>query len=199
MALEWYWWVVIGVSVVAVGATVYILLKSDDEEQKAVAEETENYRMWDLSDEKDRADLESKGLEVAVGGMEWISVSDPTEGWDWIIDPSGCNAKIAKLSTVSEAPEWYGADADAEEEEPEEEEAPAPAPKKQAAEEEDLPEEFDADAPSETVFIDVTGVKVGKCTLRMAYAPMDTFDWEEGVPEGEEYDVAKIPITVVAA
>ena len=39
MALEWYWWVVIGVSVVAVGATAYILLSSDDEKQKNVANE----------------------------------------------------------------------------------------------------------------------------------------------------------------
>jgi hypothetical protein len=92
MALEWYWWVIIGVSVVAVGATAYILLKSDDEEKKSVAEEEMDYRMWDLRDKADLQELEG-GLEIKVGGMEWFvaTAADSETGWDWVMDPSGCN------------------------------------------------------------------------------------------------------------
>ena len=199
MALEWYWWVVIGVSVVAVGATAYIILSSRDDEEASVAEEELEHpgpRMWDLRDEADRKQIEDRGVRVPEGRREWITAqaADEETGWEWIIDPSGCSGKIAKFSQSSEAPDWMNGERDGEMPPP-----PPPRPKKQAKEEEeeDLPEEIDAEEVSDSVYFEILGVKAGECTFRMAYAPSDTFDWETGVSEDDEYDVVEIPIEVV--
>ena len=39
MALEWYWWAVIGVSVVAVGVGVYVILDANSEDDTVMTED----------------------------------------------------------------------------------------------------------------------------------------------------------------
>ena len=82
MALEWYWWVVIGVSIVAVGATVYLVLDSSSEEDSLkTADEKESeelgLQVWDLSENATFKTITEKGVTIAgKGGQEFFSVEE---------------------------------------------------------------------------------------------------------------------------
>ena len=69
--------------------------------------------MWDLRDKADLEELEG-GLELNVSRMEWflVTVANSETGWDWVLDPSGCNTKIFKTTDLESAPEWMIEDDD---------------------------------------------------------------------------------------
>ena len=175
MALEWYWWVVIGVSVVAVGATIYLVLDSSSEEESLQTKDEEmdelGWQVWDLSDAATRKAITKEGVAIdARGDLEYFSVSENlTTGYEWIIDPKGCSKQIIKVETSYDAP--------AQLEESEEPIMGAPG----------------------TKYITFTGVEPGKCTFRMAYARQWEFDWEDEATKANADQIIEIPVVVAAA
>ena len=89
MALEWYWWVIIGVSVAVVGVVLYMVLFTEEEMagEEAVEESgvdivisSTNQPMCecivDLNDTKVLAALKEEGMIASIGSVAYL------EAWE---------------------------------------------------------------------------------------------------------------------
>merc|ERR1719230_1093944 len=91
--MEWWLWVIIGVSVLLVGVILFMLLAGGEEE--AAAEEAAEVAITDLNDPKVLKALSADGLATEVGAVTNLMISDDgAKGFSWIIYEEGCKDVI---------------------------------------------------------------------------------------------------------
>ena len=170
--MEWYWWVIIGVSVLVVAVILFMLL-AGGEEEAAEENAAAMHDTLDLNDAKVLKALAEDGLVAVVGETQFMQVGDHgKKGFSWIL-----NEDCEDVLTVEilEGPPLKEEKA-AEEEEPAEEEE---------AEEKDEKKLRDGDGEEmDQIYMSATGAKAGNCTFAMAYAEA----WDGNVTAIEEDD-----------
>ena len=200
--MEWYWWVIIGVSVLVVAVVLYMLLAGGEEE--AAAEEAAEVQITDLNDPKVLKALTEDGLTTQVGVVTNLMISDDgAKGFSWIINEEGC-AKVIDIKVLDGKP---GAEKAEEKEEKSEEKDEKADEKKELRDghegekEGDEKKEGDKEEAAEkpTTYMSVTGAGEGECTFQMAWAESWDADWAEEKTWPEDVKVIQFAVTVEAA
>ena len=190
--MNWYWWVIVGVSVAAASFAIWWALDEEDEvveENNAMAEESgamavekeeksqktqlEGAQLWNLSKKKTLTQIESQGVVIEIdGGKAYFSVEENgTTGYQWMVNDSACSSDLISIDTSFDLPNAVKTLPDG--------------------------QEVDLDivgAPGTRYFTFTGGVK-GECTFEMVYARSWEFDWETNADNYAQ----KIKIPVIVA
>ena len=172
--MEWYWWVIIGVSVLVV-AVVIIMLMSGDEEEAAEEKVAEQHDTIDLNDPKVLKALSADGASVAVGETVYFQVGHAGEkGFSWIVNED-CDGILA-VETLDGPPlkEEKAEEGDEKKDEEAEEKDEKKDEKKlrqdKDEEKDEKAEEGDEKKELDQIYMSATGEKAGNCTFAMTYA-----------------------------
>merc|ERR550539_1369527 len=197
MALEGYWWVIIGVSVLVVGVVLYMVLFGGEEEA-AAEEAVEEVAITDLNDPKILKALTEDGFTTQVGVVTNLMISDDgAKGFSWVINEEGC-AKVIDIAVLDGKP---GAKAEEPAEEKEEKSEEKADEKKELRDGHEGEKEGDEEEAAEkpTTYMSVTGAGEGECTFQMAWAESWDADWAEEKTWPEDVKVVQFAVTVEAA
>ena len=74
--MEWYWWVIIGVSVAVVGVVLYMVLFAEEEMAGEEAAEESGVDIVNLNDKKVLAALKEEGMIASIGSVSYL------EAWE---------------------------------------------------------------------------------------------------------------------
>ena len=199
--MEWYWWVIIGVSVLVVAVVLFMLLSGGEEEE--AAEEAAEVQITDLNDPKVLKALTEDGLTTQVGVVTNLMISDDgAKGFSWVINEEGCKDVIdikvldGKPGAKKEEPAEKEEKADEKAEEGDKKELRDGHEEKGDAKEGDKKEEA---AEKPTTYMSVTGAGEGECTFQMAWAESWDADWAEEKTWPEDVKVVQFAVTVEAA
>ena len=196
--MEWYWWVIIGVSVLVVAVILFMLLSGGEEE--VAAEEAAEVEITDLNDPKVLKALTADGLTTQVGAVTNLMISDDgAKGFSWIINEEGCEGviDIAILEGKPGAEAEEPAEEETEEKESEEKRLRDGHEDGEKKGDEKKGEEKAAEKP--TTYMSVTGAKEGECTFQMAWAESWDADWSDETTFPEDVKVISFGVTVEAA
>uniref|UniRef100_A0A7S3I6V3 Uncharacterized protein n=3 Tax=Choreotrichia TaxID=141411 RepID=A0A7S3I6V3_9SPIT len=201
MALDWYWWVVIGVGAVIVLYVLYTLLFGGSDEEVAEEQmEKKEHIMVDLDDAKVLSALEKDGLKVGMAMPTHLMVSEDGEkGFSWILNEDSDCSKILDIEVLDGPPKMDEAkEGDEKKDEDKDEKKDEEKKLRQDDEKKDDDKEDDAEKKDETpkTYMALTGKKEGTCTFQMAYAESWDYDWEDKETWPEATKVIQFDITV---
>ena len=174
--MEWYWWVIIGVSVLVVGVILFMLLAGGEEEAAEEKSVPPPPKIVDLDDADALAALTEKHLDVYVGHATTLTVKDEKkEGFEWILhEESGCD-KVLKIEKADGPPKKEGGDKKGDGKKPEGGDGKKEEKRLRDGHE---GEEEEAGEGSDAHWWNLTGESEGECKFAMAYADGEV-DWEE--------------------
>ena len=106
--MEWYWWIIIVVAVLAVVATLSLFIGSgpEDLETEEKAEEKQKLVLLSLSNDGTVKQLRKDGLTLdANGGEEYFEVEENlSTGYQWILKTDDCDIEVVKIVDGYEPP-----------------------------------------------------------------------------------------------
>ena len=197
MALEWYWWVIIGVSVLVVGVVLYMLLAGGDEEAAEEKMEAKPEQLFDLSDDKVVAALQKDGVTLMTGETARAVGSIPAGSGVQIFFSEACD-DIMDTATLEDAAEWFAKLSEKPAETKEGDEKAEEKEEKRLRQDAEDAAEGEAEEGEELEYVGLSmkGTKAGKCTFQMALAAEWEADWEEPKTYPEEATVVEFGIEV---
>ena len=193
--MEWYWWVIIIVSVATVGLVLFMVLTAEEDQKPEELVEDDGVDIIDLSDKKVYEEIQGGFLPVIVGSFTYISAAN-TGGDDaiWHTNLDNCG-KLMEYVMAEERPTaetndaWNGDKA-------EEKDEKDPAIEKVDKDEKRLRDGHgseEATDDSNTTYWFLKGLKSGQCTLQLAHADVEIDDlpsyWsgEKDWPKGSAF------------
>ena len=189
--MNWYWWIIAGVTVAAASFAIWWALDEEDEvvaeENNAMADEggamsvekeeksqkgqLEGAQLWNLNLEKTLTQIESQGVVIDVdGGKAYFSIEEnATTGYQWMVNDGACSSDLVSINSSFDAPNAVFTTSDG--------------------------QEVELLGLAGTRYFTFTGGVKGECIFEMAYARSWEFDWETN---GDNY-AQKIKIPVIVA